>query len=76
MENLSQFVIFVFGVSAIFISQSSDKSLVKWSCIAGLIAQPFWFYSSYISGQWGIFSMSFFYTFAWAKGIKTYWLGK
>lgn len=76
METLSQFIIFVFGVAAVFMSQSEDKTLVKWSCIAGLISQPFWFYSSYVNDQWGVFAMSFFYAFAWGKGINTHWIKK
>lgn len=73
MDIMSQCIIFIFGVSAIFMSQSPNRDNKKWACILGLIGQPFWFYASFISGQWGIFCMSFFYTFAWARGFLTYW---
>ena len=74
MDIISQIAIFIFGVSAIFMSQSPNHTTQKWACIAGLIGQPFWYYTSFVNAQWGIFAMSFFYTFAWARGFRTYWM--
>lgn len=72
-DIISQVIIFVFGVSAIFMSQSINPNTQKWACIFGLTAQPFWYYVSFVGEQWGIFAMSFFYTFAWGRGLLTYW---
>ncbi len=62
------------GVMAIWLSQQGNESLKKYACIFGLASQPFWFYSSYISGQWGIFGLCFFYTYAWIVGFKAHWV--
>ena len=73
MNILSQIIIFIFGVSAIFMSQSDVPKINRYACIVALIAQPFWFYTSWTHQQYGIFIMSFFYTVAWGIGLKTHW---
>ena len=73
---MEQLVIAFTGVVAIWLSQDARESRRKYACIFGLIGQPFWIYSAYVSGMWGIFILSFFYTFAWYKGFKANWLSK
>lgn len=69
---IEQFAIALFGVTAVFLSQTT--SYVKYACIFGLVGQPFWFYAAYKAEQWGVFVLCILYTIAWAKGIKSYWL--
>ena len=73
MSGLEQIGIAVFGVAAIRLSQDERERVRRWACICGLAAQPFWFYTTAVHGQWGIFGLSFFYTWAWFKGVRTYW---
>lgn len=73
MTGLEQIGIAVFGVAAIWLSQDHREHVRRWGCIAGLCAQPFWFYTTAVNGQWGIFALSFLYTWSWAKGVRTYW---
>lgn len=74
MTGWEQIGIAVFGVAAIRLSQDARENVRRWGCIAGLCAQPFWFYTTAINEQWGIFALSFFYTWAWFKGVRVYWL--
>lgn len=74
MNGLEQIGIAIFGVAAIWLSQDARESVRRWGCIAGLCAQPFWFYTTATNGQWGIFALSFLYTWSWCKGVRTYWL--
>jgi hypothetical protein len=76
MSGIEQIGIAVFGVAAIRLSQDARRSVQRWACVAGLCAQPFWFYATYSAQQWGIFGLCFFYTWAWARGIRTYWIAK
>lgn len=71
---IEQAVIAVFGVLAIFLSQDKLESRRRWACVCGLLAQPAWFYTTWHAGQWGIFAMSFLYTYSWARGVRTYWI--
>lgn len=73
LDIISQTFIAVFGVTAILCTQQSDDELKKYGCLLGMAAQPFWFYSTYVAGQWGIFALTFVFTFVWAIGIKNYW---
>jgi len=71
---LEQFAIALTGVAAIWLSQDKRESWRRYSCVLGLIGQPFWFYSSWKAQQWGIFLLSIFYTWAWIRGLRMYWL--
>lgn len=73
---IEQIFIAITGVTGIWLTQQNNEKLKRYACILGMLGQPFWFYSSYQAGQWGIFLMSFFYTFAWGVGIKNNWLSK
>ena len=70
---IEQIVIGFTGAFAAYLSQT-DGEYSKYACLFGIAGQPFWFYSAYQAEQWGIFVLCFFYAFAWAQGIKTYWL--
>lgn len=58
LNAIAQAVIAVFGVAAIWLSQSSSPESQKWACVFGLIAQPFWFYAALKSRQWGVFILT------------------
>ncbi|MCD4704993.1 nicotinamide mononucleotide transporter family protein [bacterium] len=68
---ISQIGISFFGVSAIILVAKKNK----WGFILGLMSQPFWFITSYINKQWGVFFLSIIYTFSWCLGIYE-WFGK
>lgn len=72
--RIDQIAIAVLGVSAAFMSQSPNVQARRWAPMLGLSSQPFWFYSSFVAEQWGIFALCFFYTAAWIRGVRTYWL--
>lgn len=74
MMVLSQIFIAVFGISAVFLSQMNDLKYRRWSSVCGLISQPFWFYTAWMTGSWGIFILCFFYTWAWALGFWNTWI--
>ena len=63
----------IVGVSAVWFSQSRDPKKAKWAPVLGLVGQPAWFYTSYVTGNWGIFVLCFFYTAAWGKGLYIHW---
>jgi len=63
------------GVMAVWLTQHKRANWRRWACIFGMLAQPFWFYSAWKAQQWGIFAMCTLYSYAWARGLWTYWLG-
>ncbi len=73
---ISQIAIAITGILAIWLSQDQRIQRRKYACWFGLAGQPFWFYVSYQQEQWGIFALTFFYTFAWLKGLKCNWLNQ
>lgn len=74
LNEFSQAMIALFGVTAIFLSQSAHIEWRRWASVLGLVGQPFWFISSYMTESWGIFILCFFYTFAWGKGFVSHWV--
>ncbi len=64
-DLISQIAIGLFGISAIILVAKKNK----WGFVLGLISQPFWYITSYMNKQWGIFAHSLVYTFNWGFGI-------
>ncbi len=71
---MSQFFIAVFGLSAIFLTNDHRPTCKKWAPVMGLLSQPFWFYTTYVHEQWGIFFMSFVYAYFWLRGFNNQWI--
>lgn len=71
---MDQLGIALFGVAAIWLSQSKALSTQRYACIFGLIAQPFWFYATWRASQFGMFALCFLYTTAWFRGFWTHWV--
>jgi hypothetical protein len=73
---IDQICIFVFGVGAVYLANDARPQVRRSGCIAGLISQPFWFYTAAVHHQWGILAASFFYTFSWGRGFYYQWVKK
>ncbi len=71
---IEQVAIALFGVAAMFLSQDQRPTWRRWAPLLGLCAQPFWFYTTWKAGQWGIFALSFLYAASWARGAYNFWL--
>ncbi len=64
-DLISQIGLTVLSVSAIVLVAKKNK----WGFVAGLLAQPFWFYTSFIHRQWGIFITTVLFTGSFILGI-------
>lgn len=73
MINIDQIAIPILGVSAVYMTQSTNAVARRCACLVGICSQPFWLHASYIAGQWGIFAAACLYTLSWAKGIYNNW---
>lgn len=72
--SIDQIFIALFGVTAVFLSQSATESQRRWASVLGLLGQPFWFYATYAAEQWGIFCLAFLYTYSWGRGFYNNWI--
>ena len=61
------------GGVAIWLSQDKRDHFRRYACLFGLAGQPFWFYTTFTHQQWGIFMLSFIYTWSWYRGFRHYW---
>jgi len=64
-DTIAQIGVAIFGVSAIILVSKKNK----WGFVLGLLSQPFWYITSFINKQWGIFFLSIVYTGSWILGI-------
>lgn len=71
---IAQIMIALFGVTAVFLSQSKSPVFRKYASVFGLLGQPFWMYVTYESQQWGMFALTFLYTWAWGNGFLNSWV--
>jgi nicotinamide riboside transporter PnuC len=70
---LIQIAILIFGASSIWLV-SRKEQWKRWGYILGLCGQPFWFYLTITTNQWGMFILTLFYTYSWIQGIYNYWI--
>ena len=73
---MEQLAIVVTGCVAIWLVNEPREALRKWASVVGLIGQPFWFYSSWTSEQWGILVVTVVYTLAWIRGFRHAWMSQ
>lgn len=69
-DSVSQVGIALLGATSIVLVAKKNK----WGFVLGLLAQPFWFITSYLNGQWGVFLVSFIYSASWIYGIYEWFL--
>ena len=62
------------GLAVWLISEDRNTRRQRWGWLIGLSAQPFWLYATWQSEQWGMFVLSIWYVYAWAKGVRRWWL--
>lgn len=58
-DRISQIGIAVLGSASISLFA---LGMPFWGFVVTLMAEPFWFYTSYINKQWGIFITAIWYT--------------
>jgi hypothetical protein len=71
LDIISQVAIFIFGVTSLILITKKNK----WGFVIALFGQPFYFYTSYVNRQWGLFLVTLVYTIIWAYGA-TQWFSK
>lgn len=76
MEQIAQVGIGICGVTGVFLSQSKSREKQRYACLFGMASQPFWFYSSFVAEQWGVFALSFLYAGSWIRGFINHWIRK
>lgn len=65
-DVIAQIGVSVFGIAAVILVAQKNK----WGFVFGLLSQPFWFITSYLNHQWGIFLLSMVYTASWGYGVR------
>lgn len=68
-----QVALAILSVIAVALTQGPDR-YHRWAPLFGLASQPFWLYSTYTSGLFGIFCLSVLYTLIWMYGAWTNWV--
>jgi len=71
-DQISQFAIFIFGALGILLIAKKNK----WGFVFGLLTQPFWYITSFIHRQWGVFFVSIGYTLSWLYGVYQWFSDK
>lgn len=72
LDLAAQAAIACFGVLAVFLVAKKNKR----GFVFGLLSQPFWFITSFVHAQWGVFFVSIVYAFVWCLGIYEWFFKK
>lgn len=65
IDQISQVAIIVLGVGASILIARKNKLGV----LMAFLSEPFWFATSYINKQWGVFLISILYTGTWGYAV-------
>ena len=68
-----QVFIALFGVAAVFLSQSESQKCQKYACVFGLLGQPLWLINAWQLELWGMFVLAVVYSAAWGFGFARLW---
>lgn len=67
-DIVSQALIALFGVGALFMQYSESSALRRYAPLVGLAGQPAWIYVAYTEAKWGMLVVTMLYTVGWLKG--------
>ena len=70
---LEQVLIMLLSAAAIYLVNAKGGAWVKWGCLSGFVAQPFWFHVGWHTAQLALMPMSAFYAYSYARGIWREW---
>ena len=73
IDNIVQFIIAVLGALAIFLLASKSGRTRRWGYVAGLASEPFWFYASLTTSQWGVLALAFWWSYFYTVGAINNW---
>jgi len=72
--RIDQLAIALLSPLAVWLTQQpGNERRQRWACVVGLVSQPFWFWSVWQSGDWGIGVGCVIYTAIWMQGVWRYW---
>jgi len=71
LDTAAQVAIVILGTSSIILVARKNK----WGFVLGLLAQPFWFITSYLNQQWGVFFVAIIYSISWSYGVYEWFYG-
>ena len=72
--SIDQFMIMLTGVTAAWMLNGPETPARRWACLVGLVGQPFWFWSTWTHGQWGMLIVTAGFTLAYLRGAWLTWL--
>ena len=52
---------------------AKSKKVQFAGCVIALLGQPFWLYTTWVNGQWGMFALAVIFVLSFAKGIWVRW---
>ncbi|EKD40816.1 MAG: hypothetical protein ACD_74C00157G0001 [uncultured bacterium] len=68
MINAIQFLITISSCVAITLLTGESEKSKRVGCLVGLVGQPFWLWSTFEAGQWGMFLVSAWFTYRYIVG--------
>lgn len=72
METIAQTVISFTSLAAVWMI-TREEAWAKWGYLIGIAGQPFWLYSTFEHGQYGMLFASALYTWFWLHSIWKEW---
>ena len=68
LNDLIQLTILIFAAISAYLIKEKSNSSKRLGFIIGLLLQPLWFYTCYITKQWGLAALSIYYVYIYVSG--------
>jgi hypothetical protein len=67
LDWFSQFVITCTGFLSLYLMASQDPRTRFYAGCVGLFGEPFWFFTAFVNGQFGVMALVFVYGVNWVR---------
>lgn len=71
---IAQTIIWLFGVTSIWLANDANEQRRKWACLLGLLSSPAFLWAAWEVKQWGNFAASMLCLFCWLRGFRQHWI--
>lgn len=71
---IDQLFLASFGLLAVWCLSRNRLSTRRYGYIFGLCSQPFWYWTTFNNGQWGLFILTGCYSVIYCRGFYLHWL--
>lgn len=69
-----QIALLVLSAGSTYCVNHPNPKVVRWGCVCGLLSQPLWLYTGWLSAQWASVILCIPNGLSWCRGVNNNWI--